>query len=65
MGVLQVGPWPLAISEDRSRFRVPVCWTWRGPPTCAVQPATAFPEVLQTQYLNHVDELPAEFDQKP
>ena len=48
----------MAISEDGSRLR--------GRPTHAVQSATAnvLLEGLQTPYLSHVDELPAEFDQK-
>ena len=50
--------WPLAISEYGSG--------WEGRPTCAGQSAAAnvLPEGLQTPYLSHVDESPAEFDQK-
>ena len=50
--------WPLAISKDGSG--------WRDRPMHAGQSATAnvLPEGLQTLYLSHMDESPAEFDQK-
>lgn len=64
-GSLTGGPWPRGprLSWKTDPGLESLC-VGRGQALPRVQPAAVFPEALQAQHPNHVDELPAEFDQK-